>query len=397
MSQRWSYVTLGEVVAPAIRSEAPIPGKLYRQIGVRLWGEGAYERASMDGSQTKYARLFRAEAGDIVVNKIWARNGSVAVVSDALAGCYGSGEFPMFAPRRDRLEPRWIHWLTKTHDFWASCDEKSRGTSGKNRIRPERFLEIEIPLPPLAAQRRLLARIEELAAHTNDAQTLRRKANDETEAIWTQGAANIFDALFEGHAAHALGDLVSIRGGGTPSKADPFYWDGPIPWITPKDMKVREISDSIDHISMRATEESAAKLIDAGAVLVVVRGMILAHTFPSAVLRASAAINQDMKALVPATELLPEFLCAMFWANNERILDKVEKSTHDTRKLETAKLLSTRIPMPPLIEQRRVIAELNTLRDRIVALRHLQSGVSVELDALLPAILDKAFTGELWT
>ncbi len=57
---------------PAERAEAPMPGTTYRQIGVKLWGEGAYERETMDGSQTRYAQLFRAEAGDIIVNKIWA-------------------------------------------------------------------------------------------------------------------------------------------------------------------------------------------------------------------------------------------------------------------------------------------------------------------------------------
>ncbi|MDW8310835.1 MAG: hypothetical protein RMK20_15800, partial [Verrucomicrobiales bacterium] len=97
----WPKVRLGEVLTPVERGEIPVPGKTYRQIGVRLWGEGAYEREPIDGGATKYAQLFRAEAGDVVVNKIWARNGSVAIVPELLAGCYGSGEFPMFAPNRD--------------------------------------------------------------------------------------------------------------------------------------------------------------------------------------------------------------------------------------------------------------------------------------------------------
>jgi type I restriction enzyme, S subunit len=50
----------------------------------------------------------------------------------------------------------------KSRDFWDQCDTKSRGTSGQNRIRPERFLEVEIPLPPLDEQHRIVARIEVL-------------------------------------------------------------------------------------------------------------------------------------------------------------------------------------------------------------------------------------------
>lgn len=160
----WQKVRIGDVASPIQRPEIPSVGITYRQIGVRLWGQGAYERESIDGSQTKYAILSRVESGDIIVNKIWARNGSVAVITDELAGCFGSGEFPTFIPDRKKLEPKWFHWMTKTKWFWQASDEKSQGTSGKNRIRPEKFLEIEIPLPPLDEQRRIVARIEVLVA-----------------------------------------------------------------------------------------------------------------------------------------------------------------------------------------------------------------------------------------
>src|ERR1035441_250867 len=72
----WPTVRLGEVLTPAERSESPVSGTTYRQIGVRLWGEGAYEREQMDGSATKYTQLFRAKTDDVIVNKIWAQNGS---------------------------------------------------------------------------------------------------------------------------------------------------------------------------------------------------------------------------------------------------------------------------------------------------------------------------------
>ena len=96
---RWPMVAIGEVADSVDRSEAPLPGVAYRQVGVHLWGEGAYERESMDGADTKYKTLNCVKAGDIIVNKIWARNGSVSVVTPALGGCFCSGEFPLFRPR----------------------------------------------------------------------------------------------------------------------------------------------------------------------------------------------------------------------------------------------------------------------------------------------------------
>ena len=153
-------VPLREVVKRTERAVTPTAGVMLRQIGVKLWGEGAYEREPIDGGDTKYQTLFRAEEDDIVVNKIWARNGSVAVVQGSLSGCVGSGEFPMFEANRDRLLPRYFHWLTKCKQFWAICDDLSSGTSGMNRIRPERFLDVQIPLPPLDVQREIVAEVE---------------------------------------------------------------------------------------------------------------------------------------------------------------------------------------------------------------------------------------------
>jgi type I restriction enzyme S subunit len=169
----WPLVPLARIVKPVERAEVPVTGNCYRQVGVKLWGAGAYERESIDGGGTQYKTLSRVEANDIIVNKIWARNGSVAVIPKNLAGCYVSSEFSTFKPNPDIFVARWFHWITKTPFFWKQCDAKSQGTSGKNRIRPERFLEIEIPLPPLPEQRRIVARIEELAAKINEVCKLR--------------------------------------------------------------------------------------------------------------------------------------------------------------------------------------------------------------------------------
>lgn len=76
-------------------------------------------------------------------------------------------------------------------------------------------------------------------------------------------------------------ELGGFLGGGTPSKANPEFWKGSLPWVSPKDMKRPYINDAEDHISLKAVEGSAAKLIPAQSILYVVRGMILAHFLPS--------------------------------------------------------------------------------------------------------------------
>jgi len=218
---------------------------------------------------------------------------------------------------------------------------------------------------------RLLLKVEELAARIEEARELRRRALEETDVLFKSVMKELF--TFTGIDAQPISKLAVLKGGGTPSKSNPCYWEGDVPWISPKDMKSRELMDSLDHISETATHESAAKLLDPGAVLIVVRGMILARMVPIAILKVPAAINQDMKALIPCKDLMPEYLCGALWAFNSQILELVEKSTHDTRKLETSKLLDFKIPVPPPDLQQIVVGRLNKFRSKLDALRSHQS------------------------
>jgi len=130
-----------------------------------------------------------------------------------------------------------------------------------------------------------------------------------------------------------LGWSVEVNGGHTPDTGELRYWDGEIPWVTPKDMKRRVITDSLDHVSEEALAETSLRLLATGNVLIVVRGMILAHTFPVAVLRAPATINQDMKALLPTDGLESDYLAYLLEGISEFILSLVEESAHGTRRL----------------------------------------------------------------
>jgi type I restriction enzyme S subunit len=184
MKEGWSEVPLGELVADSERFEAPQTGKSYRQLGVRLWGEGAYERETIDGGNTQYPLFNKCDTGDLVLNKIWARNGSVTIVQPALAGAYVSTEFPIYTLTQ-KVIPGWLRLITKARWFWQACDEKARGTSGKNRIKPSKFLEILIPLPALAEQQRIVAHLDAIESRLTRAQKLREEAALEVEALTT--------------------------------------------------------------------------------------------------------------------------------------------------------------------------------------------------------------------
>jgi len=158
-----------------------------------------------------------------------------------------------------------------------------------------------------------------------------------------------------------LSDLGRFVGGGTPTKSNAAFWDGPVPWVSPKDMKRPYISDAEDHISKAALGASAAKLIPAPSALFVLRGMILAHSFPVAITKREVAINQDMRALVLDEPALAPFLLRVLQAARRRVLAHVERSSHGTCRLDSSVVENLLIPIPPMKEQKRIVAKVDQL------------------------------------
>lgn len=389
MSKKFPLATLGEVVTSVKRSVVPVPGTTYRQIGVKLWGRGAYEREPMDGAQTKYRTLFRVEAGDIIVNKIWARNGSVAIVEESLAGCYGSSEFPIFAPIREKLDCRWLHWLTKTRSFWNQCDEKSRGTSGKNRIRPERFLEIKIPLPPLPEQRRIVEKIQELTAKIEEAKGLRREAIESAETLVDSALRKSIpfktDLMPPGWFLTNLGDLnvvEIIMGQSPPGHTYNKSGEG-LSFYQGKADFGKIYPDTRNWCT------SPIRIAYRGDVLMSIR----APVGPINLSKEKCCIGRGLTAIRPRGRIISKYLYYCLKIQLKEIERMGQGSTF--KAIGRKKIEQIPIWVAPLEEQYHIVAYLDNLQEKIYGIKHLQIETQSELDALIPSVLAKEFRREL--
>ncbi|EHL1441547.1 restriction endonuclease subunit S [Escherichia sp. HH26CH] len=197
--------------------------------------------------------------------------------------------------------------------------------------------------------------------------------------------------LPEGWEWIRLGNIGEVKGGGTPSKNNPDFWKGNIPWVSPKDMKVNYISKSQLNISKEAVLESSVHLIPENSLIFVVRGMILAHTFPVAITKKEVTINQDMKA-ISTNQLNTDFLIYLLKANETRVICLVDRSSHGTCKLVSDKLFNLVLPLPPLEEQFRITERINMLLaycDRLENYINLKKQTQLHLaDALTNAAIN---------
>lgn len=166
--------------------------------------------------------------------------------------------------------------------------------------------------------------------------------------------------ILNGWTEVPLGHLGEILSGSTPSKSNAAFWDGDIPWVSPKDMKRPVIHDAQDYISAKALAQTSLKIVPPNSVLMVVRGMILAHSFPVALTAREITINQDMKALVPPMEI-STYLLMCLQAAKGVMVQLVDRSSHGTCKLISEKLWAFTICLPPVAEQHRIAAKVDQL------------------------------------
>ena len=161
-----------------------------------------------------------------------------------------------------------------------------------------------------------------------------------------------------------LGDCGTWLSGGTPSKSKAEYWGGALPWVTSKDLYVRYVDDAEQGLTDRGAT-NGTRVVGADALLIVVRSMALANGLMIGLTRRTVAFNQDVKALVPRSDITPRFLMFSLWGHAARIRELIDEASHGTKRLRTELLKDFTIPLPPWKDQRAIASVLGALDDKI--------------------------------
>ena len=188
-----------------------------------------------------------------------------------------------------------------------------------------------------------------------------------------------------------LKHAAAFSSGGTPSKSVAEYWDGDVPWASSKDLKTETLSDTTDHITPTAVIDGAS-LIDPGALLVVVRGMILARDFPVAKTMVPMAINQDLKAIRPFDEWNVDYFANLLRASSGETFRRLDEAGHGTKALRMEAWTGMQLPRPPKAEQVVIGAFLDRETAKIDALVAEQERLVELLKEKRQAVISRAVT-----
>lgn len=353
-------------------------------------GKGVVERRQVQGVEIASGRRFLAKSGQFIISRIDARNGASGLIPESLEGAIVTNDFPLFEVAHDRLLPSFLNWMSKTASFVDLCRHASEGTTNRVRLSEDKFKALTIALPPLDEQRRIVVRIEELAEKVGEAQRLRTSSCDEVDALRASTSARIFERLLKGET-QPLGSSVTLERGKFSHRPrnDPRFFGGSHPWI-----QIAEIETSRKYITgwretLNDNGLAISKKFPRGTVLISIAATIGAV----GVLTFDCCVPDSIVGVTPPEGTSSEFVYYYLSFLRTHLEAVAPQSAQKNINLQ----ILSGLPFPVLAswKQSDVVAELDALQAHLDVVKALQAETTAELDAMLPAILDKAFKGEL--
>ena len=371
-------------------------------------GDGVFESPSeIDSAKL---RIFGQR---LLISKLNPRKGVVVIANEKESPTICSTEFVPLDVGSCNMQ--WAYFLLASESTRQRLSAVVRSaTRSHQRAEVDDVLKMWHMVPPPSEQtviahflRRETAKIDALVAKQERLIELLR---EKRTALITWAVTNGLDpdVRMKESGVHWVGripvhwktarvwQVCNATSGGTPSRDEPSYWDGAIPWVSPKDMKRRLLDDAEERITERGRRDAGLILIQPPAVLIVVRGMILAHSFPVALATAPLTINQDMKALHTSKGIEPLFFSWLLEGVSAGVLTTaLEQAAHGTRAVRMDQWRLLLLPFPSVEEQRSIAAFLDRETAKIDALVAKIHSAIAHLKELRTALISAAVTGKI--
>ncbi|HAS26373.1 restriction endonuclease subunit S [Vibrio splendidus] len=363
----WQMVKFGEIAQHISVRKNPQLGDEKKYIGLEHLDAGYLTVKRWGTAVALKGQKLEMKKGDILFAKRNAYLKRVALAPfDGIFSAHGM----VIRPKGSKIIPEYLPFFMQSDVFMDRAIAISEGSLSPT-IKWKNLSEQKFTIPSVIAQEKQLSVLRQIELTQKKRTACKRSCTNFIDAMRSSFFSG--ECFGEKYKQTEIGDipahwdLVTLRqlgrwqSGGTPSKKNPSYWDGNIPWFSPKDMKTQELVRSL----LNVTEDGAnngTRLVPENTIMFVVRGMILAHTFPVGITHQESTFNQDMKALQVSEEFEPRFVLHWLKANAKKFLNKVSASSHGTCRLGSEIFDEIIVPKPPISEQRIIASKLDDLK-----------------------------------
>ena len=391
-------VPFSEILKPNKRSYTLGPVEDANLVGMRLYGLGPFHRELKPAHKIRKKTHFLIRENDVIYNKLFAWKGTFGIVPHELDGMFVSDKFPTYELDESKVHRGYLRWYFRYAALWEQARRMSKGSAALSKLtlNPPRFMDLAIPLPTLTVQRSITKKIDRLADRINGASTVRAKAQPQPDCLFFSRMDQVMrQASNEFPTATLLALVDPDRGISYGVVQTGTLYPGGVPTLRAGNLQQFHIVQSnIKTVDPAIEAKYGRTRLRGGELLLRIRGGLgeVAVCPPRLV---GGNVSREI-AVMPFLETInPRYaMFAVAAPSSQDFLKKHIRGTsylginlRDVRRLE--------IPVPPLKEQHRIVEYLSAIQSKVHQVKELHAKTAIELDALLPSILDKAFKGEL--
>lgn len=339
----WELTSLGAVVVHSRESVNPDDGEISRYVAgehmdtdelkIRRWGE-------VGDGYLGPAFIRRFHSGQVLYGSRRTYLRKLAVAD--FEGVCSNTTLVLSSKDKNKILQEFIPVVMTTEAFHAFSKRESKG-SVNPYVNWSDLAKYVFKLPPIEEQKKIAELFWKLESHSRQLQNLKEILKSGLRELLL---SEIRDSNFvERVSLDRLDSFLDVMGGGTPATKKPEFWSGNIPWVTPVDLTKlagKYIADSEKKITNLGIENSSAKLIPIGSVLLSTRGTVGA----TAINTIPVTTNQSIETLVPGPKLLAEYLLVWIEANMNLIMSRSSGSTFAA--ITNSRLRSLPVHLPQL-------------------------------------------------
>lgn len=381
----WPMVLLSDVLTHCDEKVELDDSTEYVTITVKRRYGGLQERERLQGHQIKTKKQFRLIPGAFIISRIQCWHQAFAIVPDNVPkNMIASTNYDQFciSPHVDR---QFFWWLSHLPFFIKTVRNSAFGVVIEKMVFDrEKWLRNSIPLPSLEKQKEIVAKLENFLEKTNEARKLIAKETEELKMLTPTVEKWVFNkSSSKSWSTRKLGEVAPINMGQSPPGHSYNEYKEGVPLLNGP----TEFGDR--HPSPIQWTTMPTKLCKKGDILLCVRG---ATTGKMNWADKEYCIGRGIAALTPRKDLcISDYVYAFVETQTKQMLSLASGSTFPN--LPESKLKNLDIPIPPMVEQTKIINFLASVKAKIYELEKLEAKSRNEADELENTILYKVFTG----
>lgn len=381
-SDEWATIRIGKVATQFVERFDVQAEEFYTSLGVKWYSEGVFAREPKLGSEIKARSLYRVRPGQFIYNRMFATEGSFALVHDEHADGVVSNEFPVFDLDRTRMLPDFLALHFQQPSVWERVAQECTGTTkSRSRWKEERFLQYSLSAPDVDGQRRIV----DLIRTVDDAISYARSLET---AIVRLRSAQVSRAV-QAQPLRLMDDLVEVsQGKSLPSKYQSIQ-TGDLPWFKIADMTSPENLDGYQVAATSMTEEElqlrGGRIVPVGAVVFPRVGAAVL-TEKKRIMDVPGALDENHLVLTPRVGTHSEILLGVM--ESIRLSDLAQSGAVPSLNMGLIRQLE--VPWVEGGKQDGVAAVLEALRSTLTKARNMAGDLSNLRAELLACLLSGA-------